>query len=121
MRFRDRIFCGTKPDTGLAACDNAQYPCYHSLRFFTELRMQRIHAAALTFAIFTVLPLLLLVLIGLAHVAANTPNEADFDALPTRDAQTYFADMKGQPVTVQYDFLRDGPTQAGIGFPGYYL
>lgn len=78
-------------------------------------------SAALTFVICVVVPLGMVVFIGLAHIAAYSPDESDFNAIFTRDAQTYFTDRKGRPVTVRYEQLRDGPTQSGVGFPKYYL
>lgn len=67
-------------------------------------------------------PVLILALISMAHIKANAPDEAHFDELLTSSLETYCRDMGGgKPVTVRYAMLRDGPTQAGLGFPKYYV
>lgn len=64
---------------------------------------------------------LMIVFIGLSHVAAYSPDADKFEAIFIRDAQDYFSNMKGRPVTVTYEELRDGPIQTGIGFPRYKI
>jgi hypothetical protein len=69
-----------------------------------------------------VAPVVILALISIGHIEANAPDEAHFDALLTSSLETYCRDMAGgKPVTVRYAMLRDGPTQAGLGFPKYYV
>ncbi len=59
--------------------------------------------------------------ISQSHVAANEPPKSDFDALLQRDLTKYFAGGSGKGATVQYELLRQGPTQSGISYPKYYL
>jgi hypothetical protein len=67
-------------------------------------------------------PVAILALLSLAHIEANAPDDAHFDELLTRSLETYCQGMAGgKPVMVRYAFLRDGPTQSGLGFPKYYL
>jgi hypothetical protein len=56
-----------------------------------------------------------------SHIKANVPVEADFAPFLRRDLAVYFAkDRKGKSVKVDYELLRDGPTQSGISYPKYY-
>jgi len=64
---------------------------------------------------------LMFVYIGLLHVEAYSPDAAHFDDFLARDTQAYFSKRQGRPVTVRYEYLRQGPTQSGIGFPRYYI
>jgi len=59
--------------------------------------------------------------ISQSHVAANEPSKSDFDALLQRDLTKYFGRVSGKGATVQYELLRQGPTQSGISYPKYYL
>ena len=55
-----------------------------------------------------------------SHIEANIPSRKLFDELLARDLKNYFCrDSKG--CKVEYEFLRDGPTQSGISYPKYYL
>jgi hypothetical protein len=38
-----------------------------------------------------------------------------------RDLEAYFAGSRGQGVHVEFELLREGPTQTGIAFPKYYV
>jgi len=51
-----------------------------------------------------------------SHIAANVPPAADFDRLLKRDLKAHFNGL-----TVQYELLRDRPTQSGTAYPKYYL
>jgi hypothetical protein len=56
-----------------------------------------------------------------SHIQANVPAEADFATFLRRDLAAYFAkDRKGKSIKVDYELLRDGPTQSGISYPKYY-
>jgi hypothetical protein len=55
-----------------------------------------------------------------SHIEANVPKGALFDEYLKRDLNAYFcADSKD--CTVEYELLREGPTQTGISYPKYYL
>ncbi|MGE4537150.1 MAG: hypothetical protein AB7D37_08725 [Desulfovibrio sp.] len=66
-------------------------------------------------------PFLMLTSIGLEHTEAYSPDAAHFEDFLARDTQAYFSKRQGRPVTVRYEYLRQGPTQSGIGFPRYYI
>jgi hypothetical protein len=55
-----------------------------------------------------------------SHVRANVPEEKDFDSFLKRDLESYFKDLKKKNIVVEYQLLRDGPTQSGIAFPKFY-
>ena len=55
-----------------------------------------------------------------SHIRANVPDEKDFDKFLKRDLEKYFKDTRQKTVTVEYELLRDGPTQSGIAYPKYY-
>jgi len=58
--------------------------------------------------------------ISRSHIDANVPAPEDFDKFMRRDLTDYFAaTFKGLPV--QYELLRDAPTQSGVAYPKYYL
>jgi hypothetical protein len=55
-----------------------------------------------------------------SHVEANVPSQ-DFDRYLRRDLESYFRLKNGNPVAVEYELLRDGPTQTGIAYPKFYV
>jgi hypothetical protein len=55
-----------------------------------------------------------------SHVRANVPDVKDFDSFLKRDLESYFKDVKKKNVVVEYQLLRDGPTQSGTAFPKFY-
>lgn len=55
-----------------------------------------------------------------SHIDANIPDKNQFDSLLKRDLEVYFSPVYGQ-VTVNWEFLREGPTQTGVAYPKYYL
>ena len=71
--------------------------------------------------LYYIVPILFLASIGLMHFASNAPPDAKFDEYLQRDLEAYCKSRMGRPVAVRYAFLRDGPTQSGIGFPRYYV
>lgn len=54
-----------------------------------------------------------------SHIEANVPKGKTFDEYLTRDLSSYFCTTKD--CRVEYEFLREGPTQTGISYPKYYL
>jgi hypothetical protein len=55
-----------------------------------------------------------------SNVVGNVPEPQDFDRFLKRDLEAYFALPSGKRVTVTYELLRDGPSQAGAAYPKYY-
>lgn len=51
-----------------------------------------------------------------SHVAENVPASSQFSSLLARDLQSYF-----QAPRVDFEPLRQGPTQSGASYPKYYL
>ncbi len=51
-----------------------------------------------------------------SHVEANAPSSSQFPILLARDLQSYF-----QAPRVDFELLRQGPTQSGVSYPKYYL
>ena len=56
-----------------------------------------------------------------SHIRANVPDKKDFAAFLKRDLESYFKDLKKKDVVVEYQLLRDGPTQSGTSFPKFYV
>jgi hypothetical protein len=56
-----------------------------------------------------------------SHVRANVPDEKDFDSFLKRDLESYFKELKKKSVVVEYQLLRNGPTQSGTAFPKFYI
>ena len=57
-----------------------------------------------------------------SHIDANIPDQNEFQPILRRDLETFFrftTDHDG--VRVEYEFLRDGPTQTGTSYPRFYL
>ena len=55
------------------------------------------------------------------HIAANVPNTNDFRPFLIRDLSAHLKSIYGDKLTVDYELLRDGPTQSGIAYPKFYL
>lgn len=55
-----------------------------------------------------------------SHIEANVPDGEHFDEYLKRDLAAYFKKATGKDVSVEYELLRDGPTQTGIAFPKFY-
>jgi hypothetical protein len=55
-----------------------------------------------------------------SHIEANVPKGALFDEYLKRDLKGYFC-PENKDCAVEYELLRDGPTQTGISYPKYYL
>jgi len=55
-----------------------------------------------------------------SHVVSNVPDQAEFAAILSRDLNSYFSGKLARDVDVQYQLLRNQPTQTGIAFPKFY-
>src|SRR6058998_2120737 len=55
-----------------------------------------------------------------SHIDANVPRNDDFDNFLKRDLAKYFSANNGQVTSVEYELLRDSPTQTGISYPKFY-
>lgn len=71
--------------------------------------------------VINVFPDLILGGLSQSHTSANVPSQEDFDSYLKRDLTAYFSDDLGSGVSVEYELLRNGPAQNGIGFPKYYI
>ncbi len=60
---------------------------------------------------------------GLAesHIEANVPGTNDFRPFLIRDLSAYLKPKYGDKLMVDYELLRDGPTQSGVAFPKFYV
>ncbi len=56
-----------------------------------------------------------------SHIAANVPSTNDFRPFLIRDLTAYLKPTHGDKLTVDYELLRDGPTQSGVAYPKFYL
>lgn len=56
-----------------------------------------------------------------SHIDANVPAPKDFKPLLVRDLTAHLKPKLGEGITVAYELLRDGPTQAGVAYPKFYL
>lgn len=54
------------------------------------------------------------------HIEANGPDAKDFRTFLVRDLNSYFGSKLQKSVNVEYELLRNGPTQTGIAWPKYY-
>jgi hypothetical protein len=56
-----------------------------------------------------------------SHIEANVPGPAEFNRLLHRDLDSYFTKTRGKSLRVEHEMLRDGPTQAGVAYPKFYV
>jgi len=56
-----------------------------------------------------------------SHIEANVPGTNDFRPFLIRDLTAYLQPLYGDKLTVDYELLRDGPTQSGVTYPKFYL
>lgn len=56
-----------------------------------------------------------------SHVTGNVPPKDDFRPFLVRDLTTYFQRTYGNGITVDYELLRDVPTQVGVAYPKFYI
>lgn len=59
-------------------------------------------------------------LIAQSHIDGNKPEQEDFRNFLIRDLQAYFKEILKKKVRVDYELLRDAPTQSGVAYPKYY-
>jgi tetratricopeptide (TPR) repeat protein len=59
-------------------------------------------------------PEYMMISISLSHIAANVPAKKDFGSFLKRDLKAHFGQR------VEYELLRDAPTQLGVSYPHYY-
>ncbi|MFO1457762.1 MAG: hypothetical protein U1G08_00015 [Verrucomicrobiota bacterium] len=59
--------------------------------------------------------------VAVGHVAANDPGTHVFRAFLIRDLTAYLKPIHGDKLALDYELLRDGPTQSGLAYPKYYL
>lgn len=56
-----------------------------------------------------------------SHIEANVPAPADFNRFLQRDLVSYFSLLrKENTVPIEFELLRDGPTQSGVSYPKFY-
>ena len=55
-----------------------------------------------------------------SHIEANVPAQKDFDPFLKRDLAAFFRESSTAPMRVEYQLLREGPTQTGIAYPKFY-
>jgi len=58
--------------------------------------------------------------IARSHIDANVPSPEFFDAYMKRDLGSYLCKRPGS-CRIEYQLLRDGPTQTGIAYPKFYV
>jgi len=58
--------------------------------------------------------------IAKSHIDANVPKGKQFDEYLQRDLKSYFCEASTD-CKVEYELLREGPTQTGISYPKFYL
>jgi len=56
-----------------------------------------------------------------AHIEDNVPDEKVFKKFLARDIQKYFSTKWNKTIQIEYELLRDAPTQSGVAYPKYYL
>ena len=56
-----------------------------------------------------------------SHIEANVPGPGEFNRLLQRDLDSYFTKARGKTSRVEYEMLRDGPTQSGVAYPKFYV
>lgn len=57
-----------------------------------------------------------------SHIDGNVPSAEEFKPLLERDLLAYFQRIgRNDSSSVTYEFLRDEPTQSGVGSPKFYL
>jgi len=57
-----------------------------------------------------------------SHINANTPDTHEvFNTILERDFKTYFSNRINKDISIHYEFLRNKPTQSGVGDIKFYL
>jgi hypothetical protein len=84
------------------------------------MSVQARNACSILLAILGVLFLISCNLVALSHVQGNVPPGEDFDAFLKRDLEGHFRELSGRNVSVDWELLREGPTQSGMSYPKFY-
>lgn len=58
--------------------------------------------------------------IGKSYIEGNVPSPEYFDNYLKRDLSQYFSKKFGESIKVEYELLRNEPTQTGVADPKYY-
>lgn len=128
--------CGSRAKLGTKFA-NASYPsesvverrtnCFAVILDFIEGEINTMQKVGLVFlAVLGTLPsfgrqTFPLSSVAQSHIEGNVPAPADFDRFLKRDLTAYFTKQSGKSVSVNYEYLRKGPTQSGVAFPKYYV
>jgi len=57
-----------------------------------------------------------------SHINANLPNTfEEFNKILERDLTKFFSNSTGHNTTIQYELLRNKPTQSGVAYPKFYV
>jgi len=56
-----------------------------------------------------------------SHIDANVPETKDFKPFLIRDLTAHLKPKFGEGIMVDYELLREEPTQTGIAYPKFYL
>src|SRR5262249_48219421 len=56
-----------------------------------------------------------------SHIEANSPPADEFQRLLSRDLKSYLDRRTKRDLNIDYELLRNAPTQAGISYPKYYV
>lgn len=57
-----------------------------------------------------------------SHIEAHVPPPVDFNGMLTRDLSSYFAATRSQKApTIDFEMLRNAPTQVGVSYPKFYV
>jgi len=59
--------------------------------------------------------------IAASHIMINTPDQSLFNSFLERDLKAYFLKEMEGTFSLEYEFLRKGPTQSGVAYPKFYL
>ncbi len=59
--------------------------------------------------------------VQLSYIKGNVPSAENFDSFLKRDLKAYFKNDEQKNTLVEYEMLRDGPTQSGVAYPKYYV
>ena len=56
-----------------------------------------------------------------SHIAENIPSQEDFDRVLLQQLSEHFMqELNEESLIVEYELLREGPTQTGVAYPKYY-
>jgi|GEM_PF-4328069 len=55
-----------------------------------------------------------------SHIETNSPSEDNFAEFLKRDLELFFKKRYNKEISVEFELLRDGPTQSGVAYPKHY-